>query len=440
MLEVTKNLCLILSLCCLPLLAAEDATLTSIRLLRDECLSCHKPGKSKGGLMLNSRAALLKGGDSGPSISPGKAEDSVLYQVLLKDGDPHMPPKKQLPSTALAAMKQWLDSGAEWKAEVLDEPPAIQPVELGTLPTRHQPALAMALSPDEKKLAVTRGGSVLIYDLSQAERPLEQKLDAHRDTLQSVAWSPDGAWLATASFRSIKVWEVGAWREIKHLQSGLLGPITALCLTSDHLFAADGIATQSGFLHRIDYLAGRILSSHRVHEDSIYALALAPDGKSLATGSADKMIRLWTVPELSPLGACEGHVGQVTGLAYDRKGGMLGSTSADKETKVWEVKSRQQVVLLGDKKEPASAIAWSADGSTLVTATEKGRLQQFTELQPHTGSERSDAAKSKKLPALDSPIHALAISRDGKTIFASTASGLVQVWSEQKLLGPLKEP
>ncbi|HYF36049.1 MAG TPA: c-type cytochrome domain-containing protein, partial [Prosthecobacter sp.] len=141
----------------------------ALRILRDQCLGCHKPGKAKGGLLLTTREKSLKGGDTGPAFVPGKAADSLVYQLALKEGDPHMPPKKQLSDTDLAALKTWIDSGAVWDASVFDELPTVKPLALNGLPKNYQPVLALALSPDEHLLAVTRGNVVAIHDLAKSD-------------------------------------------------------------------------------------------------------------------------------------------------------------------------------------------------------------------------------------------------------------------------------
>src|SRR4051794_3335363 len=51
------------------------------------CHSCHGNGKKKGGLSLASRAALLKGGDSGPAVVPGKPDASLLIKAIRHDGE-----------------------------------------------------------------------------------------------------------------------------------------------------------------------------------------------------------------------------------------------------------------------------------------------------------------------------------------------------------------
>ncbi|NBQ14984.1 MAG: hypothetical protein EBU31_10335, partial [Proteobacteria bacterium] len=81
----------------------------------DHCYKCHSDGaaKLKGGLKLDSLAAILAGGDTGPSIVPGDANHSLLITaVRYKDKDLEMPPKGKLPDDAIKALEQWVAMGA----------------------------------------------------------------------------------------------------------------------------------------------------------------------------------------------------------------------------------------------------------------------------------------------------------------------------------------
>lgn len=89
---------------------------TKIRpVLVEHCYKCHsiKSGKDKGGLLVDSRSALLKGGDSGPSIVPGNPEESLLISAIsYKDLDLQMPEKKQLPKHIVDNFVKWVKDGA----------------------------------------------------------------------------------------------------------------------------------------------------------------------------------------------------------------------------------------------------------------------------------------------------------------------------------------
>src|SRR6188508_661675 len=62
-------------------------------LLAENCFKCHGNIETKSGLSVMSPAEVLKGGDNGPAIVPGKPEKSLLYKYVQPDADPHMPPK-----------------------------------------------------------------------------------------------------------------------------------------------------------------------------------------------------------------------------------------------------------------------------------------------------------------------------------------------------------
>ncbi|MFO0965361.1 MAG: PSD1 and planctomycete cytochrome C domain-containing protein [Gemmataceae bacterium] len=89
---------------------------TKIRpLLVEHCYSCHsaEAKKVRGKFLLDSRAALRKGGESGPGIVPGKADESLLIKaVRYTDPDLKMPPKGKLPAAAIADLEAWVKMGA----------------------------------------------------------------------------------------------------------------------------------------------------------------------------------------------------------------------------------------------------------------------------------------------------------------------------------------
>jgi hypothetical protein len=86
--------------------------------LLEHCSKCHTGQKVKGGLRLDSRSALLKGGDNGPALVPGDpAKSRVLVAVGYKDVDLQMPPKAKLPDAVIADLTAWVKMGAPWPAE-----------------------------------------------------------------------------------------------------------------------------------------------------------------------------------------------------------------------------------------------------------------------------------------------------------------------------------
>jgi hypothetical protein len=99
-----------------PLADAETFFELKIRpVLAGKCFKCHGGSKVSSGLRVDSRAALLKGGDSGPAIVPGDPDKSVLIQAVRHThATLQMPPDEKLPDTTAADLATWVRQGAAW--------------------------------------------------------------------------------------------------------------------------------------------------------------------------------------------------------------------------------------------------------------------------------------------------------------------------------------
>jgi hypothetical protein len=82
-------------------------------LLAARCYSCHGEKKQKGGLRLDSLKSILKGGESGPAIAPGKPDQSLLVEAINYNG-PEMPPDGKLDAEQIHVLTRWISLGAPW--------------------------------------------------------------------------------------------------------------------------------------------------------------------------------------------------------------------------------------------------------------------------------------------------------------------------------------
>jgi hypothetical protein len=92
---------------------------TKIRpVIVQSCLKCHGPDKARNNLRLDSRAAILKGGDSGPAVVPSDPDASILIEAIrYKDKQLRMPPTKRLADDVVADFETWVRDGAVWPAD-----------------------------------------------------------------------------------------------------------------------------------------------------------------------------------------------------------------------------------------------------------------------------------------------------------------------------------
>jgi hypothetical protein len=93
---------------------------TKIRpVLAEHCFECHGAKEQNNSLRLDSHDAILEGGDRGPAIVPGRADESLLITaVRYVEEDLQMPPEARLDDAILADLRRWIDDGAVWPEKV----------------------------------------------------------------------------------------------------------------------------------------------------------------------------------------------------------------------------------------------------------------------------------------------------------------------------------
>ena len=189
-------------------------------ILKNNCLACHNETKPKGGLILETPQKILKGGDNGPAAVPKKPLESLLFKAATHQ-DPELimpPPDNKVAAVALkpeelGLLQLWIEQGA--KGEVR----ASAPIVWQPMPASFNVIYAVALTRDGQYAACGRGNQIFVYHLpsqrlmARLNDPQIQKTSgagtAHRDTVNSLAFSPDGELLASGGYREVKLWRHG---------------------------------------------------------------------------------------------------------------------------------------------------------------------------------------------------------------------------------------
>ena len=374
----------------LPLVAEEPDYFPAVaKLIEDRCLDCHAADDPDGKLVLEKHADILKGGESGAAVKAGKSGESLLVKYLRgeveKDGKKKfMPPRKREKLTAdeVEMFVKWIDAGAKPPQRAMGkknvEVPKVQPKG-----TPRVPVNALAFSPQAKLVAAAHGSAVELVDpVSQA---VVKKLEGHRGAVNALVWSADGAMLFAASGEDVIEGEVRQWN------------------------VADG----------------QVARTFKGHRDMIYALALSPDGKTLATGSYDQKIKLWNVADGTERKTLNGHNGAVFALAFRPDGKLLASASADRTVKLWDVASGERRDTLSQPGKEQFAVAWSADGKRLAAAGADNRIRVWS-VSPDAKETTNPLVVAKF--AHEQAILRLVWSADGKTMLSSAQDGTVRVW------------
>jgi len=345
-------------------------------LLQEHCVECHGAKEPDGGLVLESFAALMKGGESGPAVVAGKSSESLLVRAMEGTWDRtgknrFMPPGKRdrLPPDAIARFKAWIDAGA--------------------------PAPVAGAGPRE--LRVPR---------------IEPRVPPRRP-VQALAFESKTRHIAVARPEAVE-WVSVESRTVDRTFSGFRGSANALAISSDgqFLFAGAGDATGG------EIVQWRISDGERVrtfsgHSDAVFSLALAPDGQTLASGGYDYGIRLWPVAGQGDPVDIAVNQGAILGLAFRPDGRVLASVSYDRTAKVYSLPAGARLETFGQALKELNAVAFSPDGRTLLTGGNDNRIRAYR-IGPE-GREGSNELIAT-IFAHEGGILRLAYSPDGRTV------------------------
>lgn len=119
-----------------------------------------------------------------------------------------------------------------------------------------------------------------------------------------------------------------------------------------------------------DYLMAQCdasLASFKASEKSITKVQLSPDGKTVATASADGTVSLWDASTLAQKGVLKGHSSSVFGLDFSLDGRMIVTTSRDNSIRLWDAATAKEIGVLGDHPVTPYSAGFSPDGKKVVS-------------------------------------------------------------------------
>ncbi len=238
------------------------------------------------------------------------------------------------------------------------------------------------------------------------------QLRGHGGPVRALAISPDGSEAVSGSFdTSIIRWSLpgNAAEQVLRFHDGAVDTL---------LWLADGRIVSSGEDARIaiwrsgEQKPSEVLAGHQA---PVVALAVAPDGASIASASRDHTARLWPLQGTSGPRVLKGHMQGVNGVAFSPDGASLVTAGYDATIRIWPLR-RAAAPSVTTLPSPLNAVTVAPDGE-IVTAGGDGKVYLLSE----TGERKAEIA------AADAPIIALALSRDGHLIAAAGIRGSVAI-------------
>lgn len=233
-------------------------------------------------------------------------------------------------------------------------------------------------------------------------------------TVWSVAFSPNGKWLASAG-EVVTLTDAVTGTRLATLK-GHKGEIASIAFSPDGKWLASAGEDKTIILWDMnDRKPHATLKGHR---DQVASIAFSPDGKRLASASDDKTVVLWDVNSQKPLGTFIGHKNTINSVVFHPGGRFLASVGSDGVATLWDVETRKPLYTL-DKYENVNGVAFSPDGKSLAL----GNMDDAVILW--------DLANHKQFATLDAhrgPIFDLAFSPDGKSLASASMDHTVVIW------------
>jgi len=272
---------------------------------------------------------------------------------------------------------------------------------------------AIAISPDNKTLAVAGGtpglnGVATLFDLETGKKLRD--LTGHRDALYGIAFSPDSSQLATAGYdRIIQLWNPATGEQLRTLK-GHNGAVYGIAFSPDGRVLASAGGDSSVKLWNT--AGGQRLDTFGQPTGEQFLAAFTPDSQFVLAGGADKQVRLWRwvsgdQPGINPLVQVRFvHEDEITDLAIDPSGTRLATASADRTVKVWSLPGLEPLQTIGSQADVVSALVFSADGQALQVGRMDGSTEKIAlRLAKRTDSLAKANAKAKPIePSQAKPV------------------------------------
>ena len=158
--------------------------------------------------------------------------------------------------------------------------------------------------------------------------------------------------------------------------TGHTGPVSAVAIAPDGTWLATG--SDDGTVRIWDPATGQQRATLTGHTGYVTAVAIAPDGTWLATASDDGSVRIWDPATGQQRATLTGHTGWVTAVAIAPDGTWLATASDDRSVRIWDPATGQQRATLTGHTGWVTAVAIAPDGTWLATASATGRCGSGT--------------------------------------------------------------
>ncbi|TDB86777.1 hypothetical protein E1264_16665 [Actinomadura sp. KC216] len=279
---------------------------------------------------------------------------------------------------------------------------------------------SVAWSPDGSLLAsASSDRTVRLWDA--ASGAATAVLRGHEEAVAAVAWSPDGSRLASASYDgTVRIWDVEARARVAVLR-GHGDMAWSVAWSPDGSRVAS--ASRDGDIRIWDAADGTTVSTLTGHDGWVRDVAWSPDGARLASASDDRTVRIWDAATGAELSVWRGHEDTVRMVAWSPEGDRVASCSYDRTARVWDAATGASGMELRGHADLVWSIAWSPDGDRLVTASHDRTVRLWS---------ARECVELAVLRGHAENVRGVAFAPDGARVATGSDDRTVRLWDTER--------
>ncbi|MDJ0568592.1 MAG: WD40 repeat domain-containing protein [Pleurocapsa sp. MO_192.B19] len=245
--------------------------------------------------------------------------------------------------------------------------------------------VALFVSSDRRIQLLAAGSDDKIVRLWDLQQPSNEPMqfEGYQDGVSSVAFSPDGRWLASGSWKNdatVRLWNLNQLDAEPIILKGHTDSVTSVKFSPDGKILASASDDNRVLLWNIEQLDADPIELKN-HSGRVWSIAFSPDGQLLASASDDRTVGLWNLRNLAPENLFHvsliGHSDWVSSVTFSPDGKTLASGSFDRSIRLWQIdqidwkarKIHEYPIVLEDHDQSVSSVAFTPDGKYLASGS-----------------------------------------------------------------------